>query len=281
MGCKSSAEAVETPAVEIEPASKKSMLNTAAAASAAAMVMSMAASIATTALSGASSGGHSGLTALSNWASSASSALAGAASSASTAIAGAASSAAAAGRNSLAAGAAALSNLSGGAKPTVIPGIVKPREPCAPVNLYVYDLLRSNSVLSNINPGAGAFHSAVEVYGREYTFGPSSDGGTGVWDLEPGTAPCPSLREKILMGYTTLNNEQVVALIEEMKGQWLGKSYDLLTRNCNCFADALAFRLTGNHAPPYVNFLATLGASTLRSTLGVDANELKKLVPQK
>jgi len=131
------------------------------------------------------------------------------------------------------------------------------------VALHVYDLLddvplaRAASIL-----GVGVHHSAVEILGREYAFGFHDDPlVTGVFDVEPRCAPPPArYRMSIDLGVTPLRAEEVEAALEEMRRAWPGTSYDVLTRNCNAFSEALVVRLgTERRVPGWVNRLAMIG----------------------
>jgi len=43
-----------------------------------------------------------------------------------------------------------------------------------------------------------------------------------------------------------------------MRGEWAGNEYHLLARNCNCFSDELAIKLTGKRIPGWINRMAGL-----------------------
>ena len=61
--------------------------------------------------------------------------------------------------------------------------MVPPREP---VVLNVYDLLWTNKISSKL--GMGIYHSGVQVYGREYSFGFHDLPVTGIYHHEPRQA---------------------------------------------------------------------------------------------
>jgi hypothetical protein len=48
-------------------------------------------------------------------------------------------------------------------------------------------------------------------------------------------------------------------IVDDLKSQFGGDSYNLMTRNCNHFAEALSTRLLNKPFPGYVNRLANLG----------------------
>jgi len=93
-----------------------------------------------------------------------------------------------------------------------------------PANLYLNPL------------GMGTYHSGVEVFGSETTFGGNNSDGSGVFTHTPREAPGAQHRESISMGLTNLSASQVRAVIDEMRDEYRGSSYHLLLRNCNHFS---------------------------------------------
>mmetsp|Transcript_91495 Transcript_91495/g.264026 ORF Transcript_91495/g.264026 Transcript_91495/m.264026 type:complete len:252 (-) Transcript_91495:58-813(-) len=133
------------------------------------------------------------------------------------------------------------------------------------VLVRVYDLGRT--VLTRwhneVSKGYGAFHTGVEVYGREWSFGMTFDDySTGVTCNPPMMNPDHNFRETLCMGYTSMSPKEVLRVIEEMKKDWKGCTYHVLNRNCHCFSDELCVRLGVSRLPSWVNQLAGTGAST-------------------
>jgi hypothetical protein len=110
----------------------------------------------------------------------------------------------------------------------------------------------------------GAFHTGVEVYGREWSFGMTfDDWSTGITWNPPGENPDHTFCETLSMGYTQLSPTQVWQLIEEMKTEWRGCTYHLLSRNCHHFSDSFCRKLGVNRIPTWLNDLAGTGAATV------------------
>ncbi|KAI7897187.1 PPPDE putative peptidase domain-containing protein [Mucor mucedo] len=61
------------------------------------------------------------------------------------------------------------------------------------------------------------------------------------------------------MGYTELTQKQVDKVLQDISKEYVGTSYNLLTRNCNHFSEELCKSLTGKTAPGWVNRAAKLG----------------------
>eukprot|EP00928_Gymnodinium_smaydae_P033180 TRINITY_DN23832_c0_g1_i1.p1 TRINITY_DN23832_c0_g1~~TRINITY_DN23832_c0_g1_i1.p1 ORF type:complete len:350 (+),score=52.99 TRINITY_DN23832_c0_g1_i1:51-1100(+) len=130
------------------------------------------------------------------------------------------------------------------------------------VFLRVYDL--SDNILIRgfgLTNSYGAFHSGVEVYGQEWAFGLSDDMLSGISCCAPGDNPDFSFRETIALGFTRLSHLQVLLVINDMKDEWLGCTYNALSRNCNHFAEELCLRLGVARPPAWVNSLAGVGLS--------------------
>eukprot|EP00294_Goniomonas_avonlea_P004135 CAMPEP_0114559802 /NCGR_PEP_ID=MMETSP0114-20121206/11113_1 /TAXON_ID=31324 /ORGANISM="Goniomonas sp, Strain m" /LENGTH=257 /DNA_ID=CAMNT_0001745291 /DNA_START=264 /DNA_END=1035 /DNA_ORIENTATION=- len=57
-----------------------------------------------------------------------------------------------------------------------------------------------------------------------------------------------------------MTRSEVESLVSSMGLEYPGNSYNIIDRNCNCFADDLCKRLVGRPVPYYVNRLAYLGS---------------------
>mmetsp|Transcript_10479 Transcript_10479/g.27560 ORF Transcript_10479/g.27560 Transcript_10479/m.27560 type:complete len:332 (-) Transcript_10479:7-1002(-) len=147
--------------------------------------------------------------------------------------------------------------------PTGLPDWVKNAQSAARgrVVVRVYDL--GQTIITRgynaIAHSYGAFHSGVEVYGKEWSFGMTPDTvSTGISWNPPGECENHSFREMISMGWTRYSEEQVMAIIEELHVEWKGNSYDLLTKNCHHFSEAFCARLGVTACmPAWVNKLAS------------------------
>jgi len=135
------------------------------------------------------------------------------------------------------------------------------------VALHIYDVWgysavkHLNTVVSLL--GTGAFHSAVEVFGVEYSYGYKDDppGASGIFTCEPCKCQAHSYREQVVMGRTEMSELEVESVLEELREEWVGQDYDLLRRNCCHFSDEFCRRLGVGAIPAWVNNLAAAGAS--------------------
>lgn len=109
------------------------------------------------------------------------------------------------------------------------------------VTLHVYDLHQVTRMT-----GLPIFHLGVEIYKKEYFF--SVD----------GVVSCPPAGHKkhvhkltVPLGRTNLSEQQVLHLLAEMRQEWHGGVYNLLSCNCQTFATAFCHRLgLGSCIPP-------------------------------
>ncbi|GFH27433.1 predicted protein, partial [Haematococcus lacustris] len=85
----------------------------------------------------------------------------------------------------------------------------------------------------------GVFHGAVQIDQFEWSFG-FCEQGTGVYVVEARKNPIYHYRESVDLGYSPLSKQQIKQLLRQMKQQWPGASYELLSRNCCHFCEALA-----------------------------------------
>jgi len=144
-----------------------------------------------------------------------------------------------------------------------------------PVWLHIYDVSEGTLTWINnlIRPvGSGAFHAAVEVFDKEWSFGYSSGGSTGVYSCLPRSNTSHTYRESVLMGWTPLSSERVDKLVEDLALTWPGSSYTVLERNCCHFCDAMCRSLGVGPLPEWVTNLAGAGASIVEHVGRAAAN---------
>lgn len=110
---------------------------------------------------------------------------------------------------------------------------------------------------NTVNKSYGAYHTGVEVYGKEWAFGvPGDYGCSAVGWCPPGECPEHDPRDCLFMGTSTLSPKQIEAIIEEMRCDWTGDKYDMFTNNCHNFSKALCGKLGVAQPPSWINDLA-------------------------
>lgn len=131
--------------------------------------------------------------------------------------------------------------------------------------VHVYDLGHTPLTrgLNKVNKQYGAYHTGVEVYGAEWSFGMTFDGeSTGVTCSNPRLDPDHAYRESVDMGFSDVSAQEFFALVERLQSEWPGSSYNMLTRNCHHFSDTLCKELGVGPLPEWCNALADSGADT-------------------
>ncbi|GAB9462838.1 hypothetical protein Gpo141_00000321 [Globisporangium polare] len=129
-----------------------------------------------------------------------------------------------------------------------------PRTAQTPVFLNVYDLSPANAYVSAL--GVGLFHSGIEIAGDEYSFA----SGAGVFTNTPKQAAGAAFRESIQLGVFNGSYTEARQLAFSLRPEFEGDSYNLFTKNCNTYSEALCQLLLSKSIPAYVNRAAYLGS---------------------
>ncbi|KAK6531427.1 hypothetical protein TWF281_008232 [Arthrobotrys megalospora] len=136
--------------------------------------------------------------------------------------------------------------------------------PATAVTINVYDLLPPGK-LSTVfwHLGVGLLHTGVAIGDREYAFGGHDRRGvTGVYYLKPQQEPPgATFRTSIVHAHVSYTPDQVHDILIEVSQEFLGTSYNVLTRNCNHFTSYLCEKLTGKPAPKWINRAASIGVA--------------------
>ncbi|GJC99364.1 UPF0326 protein hag1 [Colletotrichum higginsianum] len=78
-------------------------------------------------------------------------------------------------------------------------------------------------------------------------------GDRGLLDEAQDRAPGGTFKSEILHGFTFATQAEIDAILEEASKEFLGTSYNLLTKNCNHFTSYLCKKLTGRPGPGWLN----------------------------
>jgi len=140
-------------------------------------------------------------------------------------------------------------------------------EATQPVVLNVYELGNTSSLVTSVNKvtqdflsQGGLFHTAVEVGGREVSFGATRSSGTGVFSCHPRRCVLHRYRQSVYLGDCSKSNDEVKDIIRSLREEWPGRSYSTLHRNCCHFAAEFSQRLGVGDLPSWVHHLADVGA---------------------
>lgn len=87
-------------------------------------------------------------------------------------------------------------------------------------------------------------------------------GVTGVYWTKPGTEPPGgTFKCEVIHGFTLATPDEIESTIKRASDEFLGTSYNLLTRNCNHFTSYVCERLTGSPSPGWLNRAASIGVA--------------------
>lgn len=132
------------------------------------------------------------------------------------------------------------------------------------VIINVYDLLPPGRVASTLwFLGTSLLHTGVVINGKEYAYGGHDRRNvTGVYWTKPKTEPPGgTFKCEILQGFTLASQSEIDAIIRESSEEFLGTSYNLLTKNCNHYTAYLCQKLTGRPGPGWLNRAASIGVA--------------------
>ncbi|KAK4174223.1 PPPDE putative peptidase domain-containing protein [Triangularia setosa] len=132
------------------------------------------------------------------------------------------------------------------------------------ITIHVYDLLPPGKLSNTLwYFGTSLLHSGVVLNNKEYAYGGHDRPGlTGVYWTKPLTLPPGgTFRTEILHGFTLATEAEVDSIIRKASEEFLGTSYNLLTKNCNHFTSYLCERLTGRPGPGWLNRAASIGVA--------------------
>ncbi|CAI6250668.1 unnamed protein product [Periconia digitata] len=132
------------------------------------------------------------------------------------------------------------------------------------VKIHIYDLLppgKVSTVLWAI--GSSLLHSGVVIGDREYAYGGHDQRGmTGVYYTKPKQEPPGgTFRQAVLHGFSFRPEDELNSIIHQASQDFMGTSYNLLTKNCNHFTSYLCEKLTGRSAPGWLNRAASIGVA--------------------
>lgn len=130
-----------------------------------------------------------------------------------------------------------------------------------PVFLNIYDLNCVNYLLELF--GLGIYHSTIEVYSKEYCFGPTSEDEPGFFINETGELLSKlNLKEKRYLGNTLYNEKDFIKILSLESPFWMGRTYDPFVKNCNHFSYYISKILVNEDNidfPVYINRICIVG----------------------
>ncbi len=115
----------------------------------------------------------------------------------------------------------------------------------------------------------GVFHSGVELFGTEVSFGGSPDESTGIFLCAPMYSVSSrhfgeqfELLSSTCVGLTKMTAGHLIKLIDMISPEWPANSYNLISRNCNHFVEFFLAQIACRNQPPsFVNRCSRLALS--------------------
>ena len=130
-----------------------------------------------------------------------------------------------------------------------------------PVFLNIYDLNCLNYIL--VFFGLGIYHSTIEVYSKEYCFGPTKEDEPGFYTNSSGELLSKlNLKEKRYLGNTLYTENDFLKILNLESPFWMGRTYDPFVKNCNHFSYYISKILVNNPQidfPVYINRICFFG----------------------
>ncbi|CAE8637053.1 unnamed protein product [Polarella glacialis] len=155
------------------------------------------------------------------------------------------------------------------------------------VFLNVYDVSESELIqrinrLTTANDAilaGGVFHAGVEVYGKEWCYGATEPGRTGVGAVLPRMHPQHRYRATVYMGTTDISPEDISRILAGMAPQWPGCHYNLIHHNCLTFCNSvLEEKLSLRRIPGWVDRAARIASQvdmTVQRVKNLSAEEVQ------
>eukprot|EP00386_Alphamonas_edax_P006339 GDKI01020550.1.p1 GENE.GDKI01020550.1~~GDKI01020550.1.p1 ORF type:complete len:280 (+),score=46.94 GDKI01020550.1:93-842(+) len=149
------------------------------------------------------------------------------------------------------------------------------------VILHVYHLHKHTSKINQLaqSMGTGLYHAGLEVYGREFCFGQTSDDEyPGITENEPGGHAYHVRWKRLPLGETKKTEREIEQLLNDIKDDWKGSTYHILKKNCITFADYLASQM-GDDIDPVPQWVksAQEGGAKVHDGIAYAGKGIKKI----
>ncbi|CDW79059.1 desumoylating isopeptidase 2-like [Stylonychia lemnae] len=129
------------------------------------------------------------------------------------------------------------------------------------VYLNIYNVSSFNKFSEFL--GFGFYHTSVEIYKHEFSYGGHDYDCSGIVCVEAGNSAGLTLKEKLPVGVTFYNEDEIDEIIRQFGDFWIGKDYDPFSYNCNCFTERFISHIVDKeeyYYPNYVNRFTKLGS---------------------
>ena len=148
----------------------------------------------------------------------------------------------------------------------VLRGLIRRRGEPVILNVYEYFWITCTGQEYTLSTQHhGVFHSGIEVYGTQFAYEGHPFPYSGIYEISPRQIKYGGkfkFKLSIHLGNTDFTEEEIRHILTELGDEWRGDRYHAMNKNCNNFAEAIAWILIGqNEMPTWVNRLAYIVSS--------------------
>jgi hypothetical protein len=115
--------------------------------------------------------------------------------------------------------------------------------------------LTLNNIIDKI--GLDLYHTAIEFDGVEYAFGFLDLPVCGIYEIKPLSFEDGIFLESFVVGYCDKN--EFYNLKENLKNEYIGNTYNVITKNCNHFTNDFCKKLLKKEIPKKFRFGLKIG----------------------
>ena len=129
------------------------------------------------------------------------------------------------------------------------------------VYLNIYNVSSANKVLEFL--GFGFYHTSIELYKHEFSYGGHDYDVSGIVVVEAGNSAGLTLKERLPVGITYYCDFEIDDIVRRFGEFWIGQDYDPFEHNCNCFTKRFLSHIVDKeeyYYPEYVNRFGNLGS---------------------
>lgn len=129
------------------------------------------------------------------------------------------------------------------------------------IYLNIYNVSGFNTVMEWF--GFGFYHTSIEIYKHEFSYGGHDYDCSGIVCVEAGNNAGLTLKERLPVGVTYYSEDEIDEVIRNFGEFWIGQEYDPFSHNCNCFTEKFLSHIAHKsefYYPEYVNRFTKLGS---------------------
>ena len=129
------------------------------------------------------------------------------------------------------------------------------------VYLNIYNVSGLNTLLEWL--GVGLYHTSIELYKHEFSYGGHDYDCSGIVCVEAGNNAGLTQKERIPVGVTYYSEDEIDDIVKAFGDYWIGQDYNPFGHNCNSFTERFLSHIADKeeyYYPEYINRFTKLGA---------------------